>query len=181
MNDNSAKLQPVGTDVMPTHEAVSLYKDMVYSIALTHTRHKVDADDVFQEVFLVYHRKQPAFSGEEHRKAWLITTTVNCARQLTTSSWSRKVVSLYDHQGDQIIEPVEADFTFTNALQNQIFQAMRELPDNYRTVMHLFYFEDLPIARIGELLGLQPGTVRVQLMRGRERMKRLLKGADFDE
>ena len=165
-------------ELMPTGEAVQLYKDMVYSIALTHTRRRQDADDVFQEVFLVYHRKQPVFPSEERRKAWLITTTVNCSRQLTASSWSRKVIPTEDalHQ-----ETPDSDFQFASAEQDEILRAMRSLPETYRTVIHLFYFEDLPIAEIAAALDTAPGTVRVQLSRGRAQMRDLLKGDLFNE
>ena len=163
---------------LKTSQVVDRYQDMVYAIALTHTRHRQDADDVFQEVFMVYHRKQPSFASEERRKAWLIATTVNCSRQLTTSSWSRKVVPLYDDQSESLISK---DFSFATDEQDAIFQAMRSLPDTYRTVLHLFYFEDLPISQIAELLDVQAGTVRVQLTRGRAMLKPLLKGDYFDE
>ncbi|MCL2632790.1 MAG: sigma-70 family RNA polymerase sigma factor [Coriobacteriia bacterium] len=164
---------------LPTRDVVLRYKDMVYSIALTHTRTRQDADDVFQEVFLVYHRKNPVFSSEELRKAWLITTTVNCARQQTSSSWAKKVVPLYDQQLSS--SEVSDDFSFANALQDEIFQAMRELPGIYRTVLHLFYFEDMSVDSIAQVLEIAPGTVRVQLSRGRAQMKTLLKGANSDE
>ncbi|MDR0459574.1 MAG: sigma-70 family RNA polymerase sigma factor [Coriobacteriales bacterium] len=163
---------------LKTSQVVDRYQDMVYAIALTHTRHRQDADDVFQEVFMVYHRKQPSFVSEERRKAWLIATTVNCSRQLTTSSWSRKVVPLYDDQSEPL---VSKDFSFATDEQDAIFQAMRGLPDTYRTVLHLFYFEDMPISQIAELLDVQAGTVRVQLTRGRAMLRPLLKGDYFDE
>jgi RNA polymerase sigma-70 factor (ECF subfamily) len=165
-------------ELMSTKEAVQRYKDMVYAIALTHTKHRQDADDVFQDVFLVYHRKQPVFPSEERRKAWLITTTLNCSLQLTGSSWSRKVIAI---QGSEDLEKPTAVYQFESEEQDDIFRAMQELPSNYRVVLHLFYFEDLPIARIAEVLGIAPGTVRVQLSRGRAQMRSLLKGAYFDE
>ncbi|MDR2957011.1 MAG: sigma-70 family RNA polymerase sigma factor [Coriobacteriales bacterium] len=166
------------SETMETSEVVRRYKDMVFSIALTHTRRRPDADDVFQEVFLVYHRKQPLFPSEERRKAWLITTTLNCSRQLTGSSWARKVIPFSEGDSEQLSSD---DFHFYNEEQDAIFRAMRELPSSYRIVLHLFYFEDLSIASIADILDMQPGTVRVQLSRGRAQMKSLLKGAYFDE
>jgi RNA polymerase sigma-70 factor (ECF subfamily) len=162
-----------------TAQVIARYKDMVYGIALTHTKNRSDAEDVFQEAFLVYHRKQPPFDSEERRKAWLITTTLNCAKQLTTGSWRRKVVPLYEHSAE-----AQADdgFRFRTDEQDRVFAALQELPSKYRTVLHLFYFEDLPVAQIAAALGIEAGTVKVQLSRGRAQMRdRLMKGAYFDE
>ena len=183
MNEQAAaKATDTFIESMETGEVVLLYRDMVYSIALTHTRRRIDADDVFQEVFLVYHRKRPVFPSEERRKAWLITTTLNCARQQTGSSWSKKVVPLYG------LEPSASftgggvdDFQFASDQQVLVFEAMRKLPSIYRTVLHLFYFEDMSVASIAQALQLEPGTVRVQLSRARAQMKRLLEGANFNE
>ena len=181
MNEQAAARATSSTfhESIETREAVNRYSNMVYSIALTHTKRRQDADDVFQEVFLVYHRKRPIFGSEEHRKAWLITTTLNCSRQLTTSSWSKKVVSLREQQA--LALQISDDFGFATEQQDAVLRAMRELPNIYRTVLHLFYFEDLSISSIAKQLEIEPGTVRVQLSRGRAQMKKLLKGAGFDE
>jgi len=161
-----------------TGSVVARYRDMVYAIALTHTRDKTDADDVFQEVFLAYHRKLPVVRDEEHRKAWLIVTAVNCAKQVTASSWRRKTVPL-PVEGAEAAVP--ATFTFKTEQQDAIFRAMSALPEAQRTAMHLFYFEDLPIARIAELLDLELGAVKMRLSRGRELMRGQLQGAYFND
>ena len=164
--------------VVKTAEVVQEYRDMVYAIALTHTRQKSDADDIFQEVFLIYHRKAPAFAEEERRKAWLITTTLNCAKRLADSSWNKKIVPLHEQTS---AEPLAEDFSFQNAEQDAILQALRELPAHYRSVLHLFYFEDLSVAQISRMLGIEPVTVRVRLNRARAQMRVVLKGDYFNE
>jgi RNA polymerase sigma-70 factor (ECF subfamily) len=171
----NAEVKPVCLD---TTQVVSRYRDMVYSIALTHTHSRTDAEDVFQEVFLVYHRKQPLFSDDERRKAWLIVTTLNCAKQLVANSWNRKVVPLHEEASEG---SADDDFHFRTAEQDAVFTALQELPHKYRTVLHLFYFEDMSIAQISSVLGVEAGTVKVQLSRGRAQMRDKLKGGYFDD
>ena len=48
------------------------------------------------------------------------------------------------------------------------------LPDKYRTVLHLYYYEDMTTEEIARLLDRSPATVRSQLMRGRDRLRVLL-------
>nr|WP_231979859.1 sigma-70 family RNA polymerase sigma factor [Tessaracoccus coleopterorum] len=160
-----------------THSVVERYESMVYGIAVTHTRCRGDADDVYQEVFLTYHRRQPEVNDEQHRRAWLITTALTCARRVRLSSWRTRVVPL--DPGDTAAAPEE--FTLASDEQNVLFRALRSLSETYRTVLYLFYFEDLSIAQIADLLDLGPGTVRVRLSRGRAQMREKLLGGLFDE
>lgn len=160
-----------------THSVVLRYETMVYGIALTHTEARGDADDVYQEVFLTYHRRRPTFNEEEHRKAWLITTTLNCAKKVTLGSWRRRVVPLSPEHHDGRGE----DFTLATDEQTVLLRTLRSLPLTYRGVLYLFYFEDLAVARIAELLGVEPGNVKVRLSRGRALMRDKLLGGLFDE
>lgn len=160
-----------------THSVVNRYESMVYGIAVTHTKCRGDADDVYQEVFLTYHRRQPEFNDEGHRRAWLITTTLNCARRSAQSSWRTRVVPLTPG----VVVDTGADFTLATDEQNVLFRALRDLPETQRSVVYLFYFEDLPVARIAEVLDVEPGTVKVRLSRGRAQMRESLLGGLFDE
>jgi RNA polymerase sigma-70 factor (ECF subfamily) len=174
--DIDASAEPA-VEPLDTHGVVVRYEPMVYAIALTHTRCQGDADDVFQDVFLTYHRRQPEFRSEEHRKAWLITTTINCARQVAGSSWRTRVVPLTG--GASQAAPTQ--FEFETVEQNALFAALKALPGSYRSVLHLFYFEDLPIARIAEVLELTASTVKMRLSRGRALMREQLTGGVFDD
>jgi RNA polymerase sigma-70 factor (ECF subfamily) len=157
---------------LDTAQAIDRYRDMVYGIALTHTKNRSDAEDVFQEVFLVYHRKQPSFAEDERRKAWLITTTLNCAKQLTTSSWRRKVVPIHEQTFDEV---ADESFHFRTDEQDAVFLALQELSSRYRSVLHLFYFEDMSLAQISAALDIEVGAVKVRLSRGRAQMRDRLK------
>ncbi len=66
-------------------QIIQKYQNMVYGIAITQLKHRSEADDVFQDVFLTYHRKNPAFESEEHRKAWLIRTAVVICKRYNLS------------------------------------------------------------------------------------------------
>ncbi|MCA0253770.1 MAG: sigma-70 family RNA polymerase sigma factor [Actinobacteria bacterium] len=170
--------RPAEVPLLPldTSEVVARYESMVYGIAVAHTRCRGDADDVYQDVFLTYHRRQPECRSEEHRKAWLITTALNCARSVTRSSWRTRVVPL----NPETAEPTD-QFRFATEEQDALFGALRSLPETYRTALYLFYFADLPVARIAELLGVGAAAVKMRLSRGRGLMRDRLQGGYFDE
>lgn len=74
------------------HEVVQRYSHMVYRLAFARTGNRADADDVYQEVFLKLFASDPDFESEEHRKAWLIRTTIHVSVNLLKSAWRRRVL-----------------------------------------------------------------------------------------
>ena len=134
----------------------------VYRLALCRMQSVQDAEDVYQEVFLRYLRSDPQFTSEEHRKAWLLRVTINCAKKLHAAPWRRRT--------EPLSETLEAPSPEGEAL----WEELRRLSDKYRTVLHLYYYEDMTTEEIARLLDRSPATVRSQLMRGRDRLRVLL-------
>ena len=139
------------------------YANMVYRLALTQTKRKADADDVFQEVFLRLVVRERTFESEEHLKAWLIRVTINCSRKWFRAARLGRLLSL-DH------EPAQADAPGSS----EVLEAVMALPRQYRTVIHLFYYEDLSIARISEILQIPESTIKSQLARARRMLRKHL-------
>jgi RNA polymerase sigma-70 factor (ECF subfamily) len=170
-------------------QVIATYTPTVYGVALTHTRCRVDADDVFQEVFAAYWRVQPELTSEEHRKAWLIRTTLNFCLKLTQSSWAQRTVYADGAAGETLstetspsnYELPSADFPFQTEQQTALYAAIRQLPTAYRTVVLLFYFEDLSIAQIAATLGEEQGAVKTRLSRARAQLRQKLKGGNGDD
>lgn len=150
------------TDDTP-EDVVRAYAPMVYRLAYARAGNRADADDIFQEVFLRYFCKNPAFSSEAHRRAWLLRVTANCAGNLWALAFRRHTV------------PLEEDLVFHTPEETGLHAALCALPAHYRIVVHLFYYEALSVEEISRLLGRGPSTVRTQLTRARRRLKELLR------
>lgn len=147
-------------------QVMERYGDMVYRLALAQTHSSHDADDVFQEVFLRYLRSAPVFREEEHRKAWLLRVTVNCCKKLHGSFWRRHTVALSETLPAQ------------NPEEGELLGLLEGLPQKYRAVLHLYYYEGYATEEIAAILGRSPGTVRSQLSRGRALLRDAWKGAE---
>ena len=147
-------------------QAVEQYSFLVYRLAFSYVKNRHDADDIFQEVFLRYLKKMPRFESEEHRKAWLIRVTANCAKKFFRSA-SRK-------------RNLPVDETAASSQREDIWleEALDKLPPNDRAVLHLFYFEDLSVRDICRILNRRESTVRTQLTRARRKLKEILKEDD---
>ena len=141
------------------------YADMVYRIACRYVKNSIDADDVFSEVFLAYFKKERTFESEEHRKAWLIRVTINCAKDcLEQNSHSSELheETLSDHS-------IQDQDTYLD-----LYAAIETLRPEYREVIKLFYLDDLSVKQIAQVLGKNENTVKTQLSRAREALKTYL-------
>lgn len=151
---------------MTLEQVVRTYADMVYRLACAHLGNPADADDVFQDVFLRYAEKAPAFRDEEHRKAWLLRVTVNRCRSHYRSSWFRRILPMEAAAHAAIPAPDP----------HPLGDVLARLPAKYRTVVHLYYYENCSTEEIAALTGQNASTVRSQLTRARSMLRELLKG-----
>ncbi|MCM1523708.1 MAG: sigma-70 family RNA polymerase sigma factor [Ruminococcus sp.] len=138
---------------------------IVYRIAFCYLRNSQDANDAMQEVFLKYFRSMDRLG--ENIRPWLIAVTANTCRNMLRSGWFSKTVPVSD------IEELSYDQSFGE--DTDLFEAVMRLPEKERIPLHLFYYEGCSNAEIARLLKMNESTVRVRIMRGRERLKRMLK------
>lgn len=154
--------------VLSPEEVFARYHTMVYRLAAARTGSRHHADDILQEVFLRYIRSSPSFLEEEHRKAWLLRTTVNCCNSLLGSAWQRRTVPLQDR------------FAVRQKEHSDVWDAVMKLKPDHRTVIHLFYYEDCSVAEIAQTLELSESAVKVRLHRARQKLRVLLEGGHED-
>lgn len=148
-------------------EVIEKYSNAVYRMAYSLVKNKYDADDIHQEVFAIYIVKRPKFENAEHERAWFMRVTVNLCKNLWKAAWRQKVVSL-DENFEESIEMAE------EPKDDGIIDMVRTLPFKYRTVIHLFYYEEFSIKEISDILKMKPSTVRTHLTRARAKLKKLL-------
>ena len=141
------------------------YADMIYRLALVRTRNRADAEDVLQDVFFRCLRRQPVFRDQEHQKAWLITAAINSSNSLLTRADRR-------HGAGE--EPL-ALLSTEDDTDDTVYRAVMDLPEKYRTAVHLFYYEGYSVEEIGRMTDTKPATVKSHLHRAREALRRVLK------
>lgn len=149
---------------------VKLYSDMIYGIALSHLCKKEDAEDIMQEVFLTYFQKNKVFNDENHRKAWLIRVTLICCKRMHAINKKHQYV---------LIDDADVAVQFEYEEDKYVYQAVPSLPDNLKSVIYLYYFEELSAKEIGNILKIRESAVFMRLSRGRALLKERL-GSDYD-
>ena len=164
-------------------QAVRKYADMVYRLAVANTRANQDAEDVFQEVFVKLVRYKDRIEDEEHLKNWLIRVTINESRRIEGSSWKKNVsLDTTDDEDTEWTPPDEdsdsspEDVFLENERAEGILEKVRELPQKYREVIHLHYYEDMKLVDISHMLGINEATVKTRLRRAKDILSKSLKG-----
>lgn len=147
---------------------VTTHENRLYRTALAITGNIPDAEDIVQEVFLRAYEKAPQFESAEHAKAWLIRVTVNLGKSRLRSPWHKRR------------EPLLDSYPASEPKQYELLDQIMALPSKYRTVIHLFYYEDYSIKDISELTGQKEATVRSLLTRARQKLKLSIKEADYE-
>ena len=137
----------------------------MFLLALSFTRQRQDAEDVMQTVFLKLWKHPVAFSDETHMDKWLTRVTVNESRSLLRAR-ARDPIS-YDE-----LEALGA--VAEQPEERELITAVMQLPESLRAVIHLHYYEDLPVKEIADLLKISQAAVKMRLVRGRNLLKSAL-------
>lgn len=145
--------------------AIEKYSDMVCRICFMYLKSKADVQDISQEVFLKLLQHQGKFESEEHEKAWLCRVAINKCKDFHKSFFRKNVCSIED------IEIPTEDKTETDVLHEVL-----ALPQKYRDVIYLFYFEDYSISEISSILNKNENTVNTHLRRAKAILKTKLRG-----
>lgn len=153
------------------NRAIDRYADLVRRVCMIHLKNHADTEDIFQTVFLKYVTGTTEFESEEHEKAWFIRVTINACKDLLRSFFRSRTVSLDDllEQPDQVPED-----------HRKVLEAVLALPDKYRDVVYLHYYEGYTAPEIGTILHKNPNTVYTLLTRARDELRKMLGGEDFE-
>ncbi|CAM3165323.1 sigma-70 family RNA polymerase sigma factor [Paenibacillus sp. FSL F4-0087] len=154
-----------GDHMMKVYET---YADTLFRIAMVHLGRREDAEEATQDTFIKLMEKAPTFNDAEHQKAWLIRVITNHCKSLLGRGWRKREVKL------EGADPLTTDDPEDQAL----IELVLSLPVKYRSVVHLYYYEDYPIREIGEILQISESAVKMRLKRGRQLLKLELEGEE---
>lgn len=152
------------------NKAIEQYSDMVRRLCMIHLKSYADTEDIFQTVFLKYVLSSVEFENAEHEKAWFIRVTINACKDLLKSFFHRHVTSL-----DEILEkPAQM-----REDHREVLEAVLSLPQKYREVVYLHYYEGYTAPEISRILGKKVNTIYTLLTRSKQMLREKL-GGDED-
>ena len=137
--------------------------NMIYKLCYIYLKNTADAEDAVQSVFLKLLSTNTMFHDLNHEKAWFITAARNHCKDVLKSWWRKCRVGL-----DALPESTLRD---GSTQMGEVLESLLKLPEKYKTVLFLYYFEDYSVKEISELLNRKESTIQSQLQRGREQLK----------
>ncbi len=149
------------------NRAVETHADMVRRICLVHLKNEYDTEDVFQNVFMKYMLYKGSFECDEHEKAWFARVTINACTDWLRSLSRRRWVPL---------ESVLEEGSIPDETSREVLEAVLQLPERYREVIYLFYYEGYSAVEIAGILGKKENTIYTWLSRAKEILRQKLGG-----
>lgn len=150
--------------------ALDKYADTIRKICFVHLKNYHDTEDIFQDVFLKYIQSDIEFESDAHEKAWLIRVAINACKNNLKSFFRRRVISLEE----LMIEP-----SYIGEDNREVFEAVNKLPEKYRRVIYLFYFEGYTALEIATILKKNENTIYTWMSRARAQLKKDLGGEPY--
>ncbi len=145
------------------------YHSLVYRVSFAQVKNHADAEDISQEVFVRLLCYEPEYESREHEKAWMIRTALNLCRDLLKSKWQSTSIGM-----EEIPEKEKIYFKLPGMEEDDTLWAVMNLPEKFRNCLYLFYYEDYSIREIAVCLNMNENSVKANLKRGRERLKKTL-------
>jgi RNA polymerase sigma factor (sigma-70 family) len=169
--------QVLAGDPEPFARIVRKYQNLVASVAYRMGVRSAAIEDVASEVFMKVYTRLHQYDPQYALSSWIYRITTNHILDDLRKKKTARQVALDDvaEPGDPRADVAgEAELTERDAL---VRAALEQLPEDYRRVLALKHFEELSVDAIAEVLRIPEGTVKVRLMRGRQRLRKILEAA----
>src|SRR5215475_1962782 len=152
-------------------ELVDRYKDLVFALIARTIQDRSRAEDLAQDVFLRVHRGLPYFRGEARLSTWIYRIVANVCVQ----EHGRPATISIDDDRARVQPPAGSDRQFGDLeLRDRLEKAIARLPPNYRLLIAAHYLNGVQYESLAEALQLPLGTVKTQLYRAKQQLRRLL-------
>lgn len=140
------------------------YSELIYRLAFQYTLNKATAEDITQDVFIKLFVNNKRFANDEHEKAWIIRVTINHCKNILQSK-NNNHLQLLD------TEHIDEHFENRSIEKIDIQQSIKDLSQNERTIILLYYYEDLTTKQISKYLKMNENTVKSHLKRAKIKLK----------
>jgi len=141
-------------------------KELLY-IAYGYTRNKEDSIDIMQNAYVALLKSNKKFESNEHIKYFLIRVTINESINLVNSYSHKKVIK----NNDFVINIPEPN---KEELQYDLSEIVNTLPEKYKTIIILYYYDDMKVKDISNVLNLSEPAVKKRLERARNLIKEII-------
>ncbi|MBT8325670.1 MAG: sigma-70 family RNA polymerase sigma factor [Winogradskyella sp.] len=175
-NDQSIIKAVANGDTLAYAQLVDRYKDLVFNVALKLLQHREEAEEVAQDTFIKVFKQLSSFKGQSKLSTWIYKIAYNNSldrlkknkkyrNDVPIDGFTTERLKCVDNALEQLIEAEK---------QQLIKNSLAQLPEDYRLVLQMFYFEDLSLQEMAEIINIEANTVKVKLFRARKKLATIL-------
>ncbi|CAN5372255.1 RNA polymerase sigma factor [soil metagenome] len=156
---------------------IDKYKIFAFNIALKITGNREDAEEITQDSFLKAFKSLSGFNRTSKFSTWLYRITFNMA----VSKTRKKKVFFQDiyYENSSEVKTEVADFPSEELEKTEIKKileaAMNQLSQDDNLLLTMYYMEEMSMAEVAEITGLEENNVKVKIHRARKKLHQLLK------
>lgn len=148
------------------------YKERLSKLCCSLCRNYADADDLFQETWLKAMNGYESFDKSRDFGKWLFSICVNTYKNKCRTE--KRVYHFNTAEEKEIFLASLPDTTVKNEKYDELVEQIRELPEKYRTVLALRYFNSYSEKDVAQILNIPVGTVKSRLNKAKELLRRRL-------
>lgn len=146
------------------------YAGKMLGVCHRYARNAADAEDIVQDAFIKVFEKIYQFKSEGSFEGWIRKIVVNTALKKYAVIRYDKEVSGYEIN-DRNESSTDAT-AYSQLSEKELLGLINDLPDGYRLIFNMYVIEGYQHEEIAEMLNIQPGTSRSQLVKARNMLKK---------
>tara|TARA_B110000902_G_C14275811_1_gene574893 strand:- start:1175 stop:1756 length:582 start_codon:yes stop_codon:yes gene_type:complete len=156
---------------------VNKYQNMVFTLAIKMLKHREESEEVSQDTFIKAYKSLSKFNGESKFSTWLYRVAYNtCLDRIKKNTKYNSNVEINDVTSNEIFQAENIFDSLENKERSEIIQeCMNRLPEDQRIIIHLFYFEELSLKEIIDVVSMSEGNLKVKLYRARKKLFTIFK------
>jgi RNA polymerase sigma-70 factor, ECF subfamily len=151
------------------------YGQELFQLVFSYVKNIPVAEDLTQDIFVKCYHSLHTYKGKATLRTWLWRIAINHCKDYL-KSWYNNKVMLTENTNDMEHHQVQnvEQIVIQSDEDNQITASVMNLPVKYREVIYFYYYEELTIKDLAELLGINHNTVKTRLKRAKELLKKEL-------
>lgn len=166
-------------EIVDIERIIHEYGDSLFRMCTIYLKDKQLAEDAVQETFIKVYQKYHTFNHLSEEKTWLMRIAMNTCKNYIRTSWFKRVTTGIDLES---ISEERIDIGLEKKEEyKQLIQEVGKLSHKYKEVVLLYYYQEMSIGEIAQILNVKEGAVKVRLQRARQQLSVQLKEVNHCE
>lgn len=176
MEENNIVLRAKKGDAQSFEKLVKLYESKMYKTAKSILECEDDINEAIQQTIILIYDKLYQLRNENKVGTWIMRILINQCKKIYKQNElrNRKNVNLEDNIEKININEEKDDYSFVD-------DAIHRLDTKYREIVILYYYDELKIKDIAQILKIPQGTIKTRLNRARKKLNEILEEVNVNE